>query len=55
MDEESVEFIASLSCFGSIKEFSVKIPILALARYTLKSMHWEPQRLEGGERLVSAL
>ena len=50
MDEESVEFISQAShALEAIKEFSVKIPILALARYTLKSMHWEPQRLEGGE------
>ncbi|QSH92583.1 hypothetical protein C5N99_08245 [Treponema medium] len=50
MDEESVEFISQAShALEAIKEFSVKIPILELARYTLKSIHWEPQRLEGGE------
>jgi len=50
MNEESVEFISQAShALEAIKEFSVKIPILELARYTLKSIHWEPQRLEGGE------
>ena len=50
MDEESVDFISQAShALEAIKSFSVKIPILALARYTLKSIHWEPQRLEGGE------
>ncbi len=50
MNEESVEFISQAShALEAIKEFSVKIPILALARYTLKSIHWEPQSLEGGE------
>ena len=50
MNQESVTFIAQAShALEAIKEFSVKIPILILARYTLKSLHWEPQRLEGGE------
>jgi uncharacterized protein TP_0110 len=50
MDEESVEFISQAShALETIREFSVRIPILDLARYTLKSIHWEPQRLEGGE------
>ena len=50
MNQESVEFISQAShALEAIKEFSVKIPILILARYTLKTIHWEPQRLEGGE------
>lgn len=50
MDEESVEFISQAShALETIREFSVRIPILDLARYTLKSIHWEPQCLEGGE------
>ena len=41
MDEESVEFISQAShALEAIKEFSVKIPILALARNTLNSMLW---------------
>ena len=50
MNQESGEFISQAShALEAIKEFSVKIPVLALARYALKSIHWEPQRLEGGE------
>ena len=50
MNQESVEFISQAShALEAIKEFSVKIPILEFARYALKSIQWEPQRLEGGE------
>ena len=50
MNEESVEFVSQAShALEAIKQFAVKIPILELARYTLKSIHWEPQRLEEGE------
>ena len=50
MNQESVEFISQAShALEAIKEFSVKIPILELARYALKSIHWEMQSLEGGE------
>lgn len=50
LNEESVGFISQASyALESIKRFSVKIPILELARYTSKSIHWEPERLEKGE------
>ena len=50
MDEESVEFISQAShALETIREFSVRIPILDLARYTLICIPWEPQCLEGGE------
>lgn len=50
LNKESVEFISQAShALEAIKRFSVKIPILNIARYASKSIHWEPQRLEGGE------
>ncbi len=50
MSEESIEFISQAShALEAIKRFSVNIPILELSRYALKSIHWEPQSLEGGE------
>ena len=48
--EESVEFISQAShALEAIKRFSVKIPILNIARYASKSIKWEPQQLDGGE------
>ena len=50
MNGESVEFISQAShALEAIKRFSVKVPILNIARYASKSIHWEPQHLEGGE------
>ena len=50
INKESVEFISQAShALEAIKRFSVRIPILNLARYVLRSVYWEPQRLESGE------
>lgn len=48
--QESVEFISQAShALEAIKGFSVKIPILDLARYASKSIHWQAHQLEAGE------
>jgi len=50
LTEESVEFTSQASyALEAIKRFSVKIPILEIARYASKSIHWAPQRFAGGE------
>ena len=48
--QESVEFISQAShALEAIKGFSVKIPILNLARYASRTIHWQAQPLEAGE------
>ncbi|MGP1445011.1 MAG: DUF5312 domain-containing protein [Treponema sp.] len=50
LSQESVEFISQAShALEAIKGFSVKVPILDLARYASKSIHWQAQQLEAGE------
>ena len=50
LNNESVEFISQAShALEVIKRFSVKVPILNIARYASKSIQWEPQQLESGE------
>lgn len=50
LEKESVEFVAQAShALEAIKHFSLKIPIIDFARYAARSVHWDPQRFDGGE------
>ncbi len=50
MKSEADEFLKdAIQALQNVKEFSIAIPIVDIARYIKKDLNWQPYKIEGGE------